>query len=225
MRFDKENLKNKIELSGFLLVYLMLFANAFITHDSAIALFSAFCGISYTILAGKGIPACYLIGVCGSVLYSYLSFVNSLWGNLLLYACYYVPMQILGFFKWNKHLKSDKNEIIKISLGPKEKIIITLIGIIMSVFAIVILKHFGDTNPIADGITTMLSIIGMYLTIRRTLEQWCIWMIVNGLSFIMWLQIALAGEKVYSTVIMWGAYFILSIYFFFTWKKEINSQV
>lgn len=224
MTIDKENSKNKIELAGFLFVYLVLFTNAFIMKDSPIALISAFCGITYTILAGKGIPSCYLIGVVGSAFYAYLSFVNALWGNLTLYAGYYIPMQILGFFQWNKHLKSDKNEIIKIRLSNKERISLFIIGAIISAITILCLIHFNDKSPVIDGITTVFSILGMYLTVRRTIEQWVVWMVVNGLSFIMWVQIALGGEKVYSTVIMWGVYFTLAIYFYFVWRRELNRE-
>ena len=220
MRIDKAKV-NKCEFYGFIIAYIILFANAYITQDSAAALISAFCGISYTILAGKGIPACYLIGVVGSAFYSYLSFHNALWGNLILYAGYYIPMQILGFFQWNMHLKDDKQEIIKISLPAKESLILSGLGISISAIVILLLIHFGDKSPYIDGITTVFSILGMYLTVRRAIEQWIIWMIVNGLSLIMWLCIALNGEKVYSTVIMWTVYFILSIYFYFTWRKEI----
>ena len=63
----------------------------------------------------------------------------------------------------------------------------------------------------------------MYLTVKRCLEQWIIWIVVNGLSFLMWFEIALNGEKVYSTVFMWGVYFILAIYFYLNWKNELNN--
>ena len=221
MTIDKEKLQNKFELTGFLFIYFVLFTNAYLMKDSPIALISAFCGITYTILAGKGIPSCYLIGVAGSALYAYLSFINALWGNLILYAGYYVPMQILGFFQWNKHLKSDKNEIVKIKLSDKERIILVITGSLLSLCTILCLIHFNDKSPVIDGITTIFSIFGMYLTVRRAIEQWMVWMVVNGLSFIMWLQIAIGGEKVFSTVIMWGVYFILSVYFYYAWKKEV----
>ena len=53
--------------------------------DSKIALISAICGISYTILAGKGKISCYLFGLCGTLCYAYLSYKNNLFGNLCLY--------------------------------------------------------------------------------------------------------------------------------------------
>lgn len=215
--------KKSIELTVFILIYVFLFGNAIIMHDSWIAIISAFCGITYTILAGKGVPICYPIGATGSCFYAYLSFASHLWGNLLLYICYYIPMQIIGFFKWNKNLKSDKYEIIKTTLSKKERITLIVFSISITILIILILAHLGDKNPVIDGITTILSILGMYLTVKRCIEQWIVWIIVNGLSFIMWLDIALKGAKVYSTVFMWSVYFILAIYFFIIWKKEIYT--
>lgn len=220
----KHNLIRKIELSLLFIVYLVLILNVIIFKDNPIAAFSAFFGITYTYLAGIGRPNCYLFGLSGSGLYSWLSFSNALWGNLALYLFYYVPMQIAGFFKWKHNLKQDKNEIIKIRLSNKERGIIFLISAICTFAFIIFLKTINDTNPIFDGITTIFSIIGMYLTVKRAIEQWIVWIIVNGLSALMWFEIAANGEKVYSTVIMWIVYFFLAIYFYITWKKELNQQ-
>ena len=212
-----------LKITGIIFVYLVLFLNAYIMQDSYIALASAFCGITYTLLAGKGNPLCYLIGLTGSVFYIYLAFSNSLWGNCLLYALYFVPMQIIGFFKWNKHLKSDKYEIIKTSLLKKENIILFSLASLVSVFVIVIFAKIGDASPIIDGITTVFSILGMYLTVRRAIEQWFVWFGVNLLSLVMWVIIALHGAKVYSTVLMWAVYVCLAVYFYESWKKELSE--
>ena len=223
MKFDKVKKQNNYELLGFILVYIILISNVIITGDSWIAFVSAFCGISYTILAGKGVPICYLIGVVGSVFYSYLSFKNALWGNLVLYACYYVPLQIIGFFLWNKNLQKGKNEIIKTSLSIKERYIYFCFATLFSIPIAYLFMYFNDTHPIIDSITTVFSVLGMILTVKRTLEQWIVWIIVNGLSFIMWLLIVIGGAKVYSTVIMWAVYFVLAIYFYINWKKDLKN--
>ena len=87
-----------------------------------------------------------------------------------------------------------------------------------------ILIYLKDKNPFFDAVTTVFSITGMYLTVKRSIEQWIFWMIVNGLSAIMWINIALGGEKVYSTIIMWSIYFFLAIYFYFSWKRELLNN-
>ena len=88
---------------------------------------------------------------------------------------------------------------------------------------ILILWYFNDKSPVFDGITTVFSVIGMYLTVKRCIEQWVAWIIVNGLSSFMWLGLILQGTKAYSTLLMWIVYFILGIYFFFVWKKEMSE--
>ena len=229
-----ENIKQfvKLELSGwsgfekfglFMILILIIFNKLFL-NDSSVAIISAFCGISYTILAGKGKISCYLFGLLGTGFYSYLAFKNSLFGNLLLYMGYYIPMQIFGIFKWRHFLDKKTNEIIKTSLRANERIIFITLAIIFSIVIMFILKIFGDSHPILDSLTTVLSIIGMYLTVKRVIEQWMVWMIVNGLSIIIWTKQMLVGEKVYSTILMWSVYLILAIYFYFKWKQELNTK-
>ena len=208
---------------AYVMVILLIVLHAIIRGDYIIAVISAICGITYTVFAGYGTPICYLFGLTGSGFYIFLSFQNALWGNLLLYLLYYIPMQTLGFFKWKENLKHGKNEIIKISISKKERLFITLSCIIVSAIAIGVLYYLHDTHPVLDGITTIVSIAGMYLTVKRAIEQWLAWIVVNSLSLVMWLNVALSGEKVYSTVMMWAVYLFLAFYFYYEWKKEINS--
>lgn len=209
------------EIIGLAIIYAAVVLNLFVFKDSLIAVFSAFFGITYTALAGKGNPKCYLFGVVGSALYGWLSLTNAVWGNFCLYILYYIPMQITGFFKWNKYLKEDKKEIIKSRLNKKEKLVLVTLTVISSLVCIYVLYLLNDTNPVIDAVATILSMAGMYLTVRRAIEQWVVWIIVNGITSIMWINIALSGEKVYSTVVMWLAYFVLAIYFYKEWKKEV----
>lgn len=223
--FIKKELQgwNNFEITGLTVVFVIIFYNAVILKDNPAAIINAICGILYTIIAGKGKISCYIFGLLGSSCYIWLAFRNAFWGNMLLYLCYYIPMQIVGIFKWKKHLKPDTGEIKKIKLNSKKRLQIIFISILGCVFTTFILYKFNDKSPIIDGITTFLSIVGMYLTVKRAIEQWMIWAIVNGLSLLMWLKLLIHGTKVYSTVLMWGVYLILAIYFYVTWKKELKS--
>ena len=118
-------------------------------------------------------------------------------------------------------MDESKEEIIKTKLSPKEALRTFIVTIIFSVIFIVFLYKFNDSNPIIDGITTIFSITGMYLTVKRAIEQWIVWSIVNAIAVIMWISIAKSGQPVCSTVVMWGVYLVLGIYFYFRWKKEV----
>lgn len=213
----------KQEIIGLSVVFFIVVFNALILHDSKAAVISAFCGILYTVIAGKGKISCYFFGLMGTSFYSYLAFKNALWGNLLLYMCYYFPMQVVGIFKWKNHLKEDTKEIIKTKLSNKERLILFIISLILCVCATFVLTYFNDSRPVFDAVTSVLSVVGMYLTVKRCIEQWIIWLVVNGLSSCMWLSLIIQGSKAYSTLVMWVVYFILAIYFLVIWKKEMKN--
>lgn len=79
----------KYERYIFPLGIIFIICLSFYLKDSKIALISAICGISYTILAGKGKISCYLFGLTGTMCYAYLAYKNELFGNLYLYMLYY----------------------------------------------------------------------------------------------------------------------------------------
>ena len=226
LEFTKKELSGwgKYERIIFPLEILLIILISIYMKDNKVALVSAVCGISYTILAGKGKISCYLFGLAGTFCYSFISFKNALYGNLALYALYYFPMQVLGIFKWKKHLKSDTQEIEKTKLSPKERVVYSLIAVFGSVILSFVLWKLNDQNPIIDAITSVFSIIGLILTVKRCIEQWYIWFVVNGLSMIMWIQAYLNGSNCFATILMWATYFVLSIYFLHTWNKEMRVR-
>ena len=224
MEFTKKELSGwgKIERIIFPLEILLIILISIYMKDNKVALVSAVCGISYTILAGKGKISCYLFGLAGTFCYSFISFKNALYGNLALYALYYFPMQVAGIFNWKKHLKADTQEIEKTKLSQKERIIYSLIAVLGSVILSFVLWKLNDQNPIIDAITSVFSIIGLILTVKRCIEQWYIWFVVNGLSMVMWIQAYLNGSNCFATILMWATYFVLSIYFLHAWNKEMR---
>ena len=192
-------------------ILLFIFILSVIIKDNIIAVISAIFGISYTILAGKGRVLCYYFGLAGTLCYSYISFRNGLFGNLALYMCYYFPMQILGIFKWQKHLKSDSREIIKTKLTVKSRLVYFITALFLTIILAFLLTALEDKNPVPDAVTTVFSVLGMLFTVKRCIEQWYVWIIVNGVSAVMWLQAYFAGSNCFATVLMWRVNNILQI--------------
>ena len=194
---------------------------SFLLNDSKIALTSAVCGILYTVIAGKGKPYCYLFGIIGTLCYCYLAYKNTLYGNLLLNGFYYLPMEIIGFFAWNKHLKKETNEIEKTYLKKSSLIILYSIIFIIGLSFAFVLKNMGDSFFVLDSFITVLSVGAMYLTVRRCVEQWIMWSVVNTLSIIVWFNIYTDGGRTFSTLLMWCCYLITGIYFYIKWQKSL----
>ena len=226
VEFIKKEFNNfgKYERILFPLVILLIIIISLIIGDNKVALVSTVCGISYTILAGKGKISCYFIGMIGTFCYSYLSFVNGFFGNLALYMLYYFPMEIIGIYKWKKHLKKETQEVIKTKLSNKERVVYLIVTSLASLFASLILKFIGDSKPFIDGFATVFSILGQFLTVKRCVEQWYVWFFVNLLSLMMWIFAYINGSNCFATILMWAIYLILSVYFLQVWKKEVYTK-
>ena len=215
---------NLFEKIFFPLEIILIIAISIILKDNKIALISAIAGISYTILAGKGKISCYIIGLCGTFCYCYLAFKNGFYGNLALYGLYFFPMQVIGLIKWKKHIEKETGSIKKTCLTTKERIFYLNAALILSLILSYILFLTNDKNPIIDSIVTILSIIAQILTVKRCIEQWYLWLIVNILTFIMWIIAYINGSNCFATIIMWATYVFLAIYFLHSWKKELTSN-
>ena len=222
----KSELQNfgRYEKTLFPLVIIMITCISIMLKDNKIALVSAICGISYTILAGKGKISCFFIGIIGTFCYSYLSFVNGFYGNLMLYALYYLPMEITGIFEWQKHLKKEVREIKKTKLNKKDRFIYFGTTFVVSILFSIVLKITGDSKPFMDALTTVFSLLGQLLTVKRCIEQWYVWFFVNLLSLIMWIYAYINGSNCFATILMWGIYTVLAVYFLLVWQREIENR-
>lgn len=214
-KFERFLLPGVIALIAVIAIYL---------KDSPVALCSAICGICATILAGKGKISCYIFGMIANICYSYISYKNHFWGNLFLNMLYYFPMQFVGISKWKNHLKKDTQEIYKTKLSRKERINFIAASLVCSLVLFVVLKQFHDLNPATDAFMTVLSIVGFILTVKRCIEQWYIWTVVNTLGVIMWIYAYINHSQCFATILMWFTYLILGIYFLKCWLKELKQS-
>lgn len=215
---------NKFEKFAFPLIIIFIFCVSLFNGDSPLAIIAAVCGITYTILAGKGKIICYFAGMCGTLCYAYLALKNGYYGNSMLYAFYYLPMEILGILKWKKHLTKDTKEVIKTKLPADKTVKLFILTAIAALLTAFILQRNGDSHPYLDSFASIFSITGMYLTVKRCIEQWYVWFFVNLLSCIMWYFAYINGAKLLSILFMWIIYLCLAVYFWYDWRKQLSGK-
>ena len=193
-------------------------------NDTKVATVHAIFGILATILAGKGKISCYVLGTIGVLCYSYLSFKNALWGTFALQVLYYLPMEFIGIFAWKNHLKKETQEVRKTRLSNKQRWLIGIGATGLSIILGIILMFYNDKFPFPDAFVTVLPIIAFYLTVKRCIEQWIVWSLVNGINIIMWLVIFVKGGNTLATLLTWSIYFCFGLYFLYQWHKELKME-
>jgi nicotinamide mononucleotide transporter len=63
----------------------------------------------------------------------------------------------------------------------------------------------------------------MVLTVKRCMEQWVLWTLVNLASIYMWYRVYLTGEGSAAVLMMWILSLINGLLFFYLWQEEIKS--
>lgn len=186
--------------------------------DGLIPIISALTGVTCVIFVSKQMIANYYVGAINVALYAFLSYQSRLYGDAMLNAFYYFPMQFIGIYMWKKN-KSNSGQVESKSLTNKQRFILVLISFVAILAYSLVLKQLGGNIPLIDATSTVLSVIAMLLMVKQYLEQWYLWVIVNTVSIIMWAVSLSQGSGDYATLLMWIIYLLNSLYGLYNWRK------
>lgn len=183
---------------------------------------AAISGVLCVVLVAKGHISNYLFGLIQTSLYAYVSFGVGYWGEVALNALYYVPMQFIGFYLWRKRrMEGSKTQVKSRNLNLSQRIWLYSICAVAVALCAWLLERYHDPAPLLDSITTVLSVVAMFLMVRTYSDQWYLWIIVNVCTITMWVMAALRGEPnawVIST--MWMVYLLNSLNGLVQWRRK-----
>jgi nicotinamide mononucleotide transporter len=225
---EKINAFVKNELSGWKLWELLWIAISTATilvlsiywGERLVGTISAISGVVCVVMTGKGKVSSYIFGMVNTVLYAYIAYGAKYYGDVMLNLLYYVPMNVVGWVMWNKHINAQTKEVEKKQMTGKWRILVFL-GAALGVYLYgLILKKMGGNLPFIDSITTVLSVVAQILCVKRFMEQWVLWIIINVASVIMWIMAFFNGGESIATLIMWSVFLLNAVFMFVKWNRE-----
>lgn len=146
------------------------------------------------------------IGIIGIIFYGILFYNNDIMGNMSLQFIFLIQ-SLYGWSKWGEDIKVSK-------LSRKKSGVNISFCIIISCIIIYTLYLNGSNNPIMDGITTGMSIVGLILMSFKKIDNWYYWIIVDILFVIFFINLNL-----YLSAITYFIFFILAIYGLKEWRQ------
>lgn len=189
---------------------------------SWLSIISGISGIWCVLLTAKKRISSYIVGLVNVIAYAWCAYLWRIYGDFMLNAFYFLPMQAVGIYYWTKKealISVDKVKGKK--LNPLTRILV-LGGSFGSVFLYkIILTKMGGNTPLLDATSTVFSVIAMILLVKRYMEQWILWIIVDVVSTVMWLNICFneGGMMNLGLAIMWVLWTVNAVYGFISWKK------
>ncbi|OOB77770.1 MAG: nicotinamide mononucleotide transporter PnuC [Epulopiscium sp. Nuni2H_MBin003] len=214
----------KFELVWLIASTLIMITLSIIWQDTPIALISGITGIIGVVLCAKGKISTYFFAVINVALYAFICYNAKLYGETMLNALYFLPMNFIGFFLWRKH-QSNGGDVIVRNLTKKGIILLTVVTAVSVIAYWQLLIFLGGHLALIDATTTIISVIALLLQVTRYSEQWILWIIVNIISIIMWVMLFMENDPSAVTMItMWSAYLINAFYGYFNWRKIASTE-
>lgn len=152
-------------------------------HNSWIYIFLEFTGVTFSIfsvlLAQKNNIWLYPIGIVSTIIYSYLTFLTSLYGDFII-NIYYTGMSCYGWYVWLSK-KDLKNKKLSITFSDKKDYFYTILWFLFTcIFSITVYFLNGklqNHSNLMDVLTTGIFFSGMYQMAMKKVENWIFWMV------------------------------------------------
>ena len=215
----------KWEVIWLLLATAVILGLSIYWKDSMTGIWAALTGIWCVILTGKGKLSSFWVGTVNTILYAVVAWQARYWGEVMLNLIYYVPMNFVGLYMWSKNMNTQTEEVVKERMSFKGSVLAYTCVIAGTLGYGVILNLMNGTLPFIDSMSTVFSIFAQFLCVKRYMEQWVLWIVVDIVTVIMWVYAFINGTGDIATVLMWSIYLINAIIMFIKWKKDTKSAV
>ena len=180
-------------------------------------------GFIYLWLEYKASIYLWLTSIIMPAIYLFVYFDAGLYADVAI-NIYYLIIGVYGWVSWRYGI-SRKNGTekydLKISHISRRQWLRLLIAYIVIHFAISFtLINFTDTDvPWFNGLTSALSIIGMWMLAKKLIEQWFVWFVVDILSAVLYFYKGLEP-----TALLYSVYAIVAILGYKKWNKLLQKQ-
>jgi len=152
----------------------------------------------------------WIYGVVGIIFYGILFFQISLYSNLFLQFVFLLQ-SLHGLWHWkNKNKECRIKKITRI-----EWILSILLITLLSIIFKYIFKN--SVSPNIDSITSSISIVALYLLMKKKIDNWILWVIADILYIYMFF---IQGN--YLSSLLYFIFLILCIIGYKKWNKKLG---
>jgi len=214
----------KWQVSWLVAATLIILGVSIYQGDTLIGILASVSGVICVILCGMGRTSNYFFGIINTILYAYSAWRAKYYGDVMLNLLYYLPTNFVGWIVWKKNMNAETNEVYKKRMSVKMDLLLLAVSV-AAVFGYAwLLKILGGNLPLVDSMSTVFSVIAQILMIRRFMEQWVVWIIVDIVSVIMWIAALKTDGASIAVLLMWTVFLINAIIMFVKWYFESKKE-
>ncbi|MBO4372580.1 MAG: nicotinamide mononucleotide transporter [Bacteroidales bacterium] len=162
----------------------------------------------------------WLTGIIMPAIYTIVYYKSGLYADFGI-QIYYIVAAIYGFMVWKFGKKDDKKAELKIvHTSARQAVVLFTISALVFIPIYLILTNFTDsTVPFFDSETTALSVVALWMLAKKHVEQWLVWIAVDGVSSGLYFY-----KGIYFTAVLYLVYTIVAVYGYKKWNLMEKQQ-
>lgn len=170
----------------------------------------------YVWLAARNNPWCWVFGAIGCAVWCYVDIVQyQLYSDAALQA-FYVVMSFVGLYQWQRGGAGQEELVVSKMAWSAHGWMIglsTAAGLILGYF---VSQNFAAAATYPDAVTTTFSVGATILLLRRKIENWLYWVIIDlAYVVIFW------SRGAYLFTLLMVIYVVMALYGYRKWRKEV----
>lgn len=184
-------------------------------------------GILYITLAAKENVWCWLFGLVNVSLFFVIAFNAQMYSDVGLQIVYF-GLTFYGWWQWVYGKKTqvqtqiqNSNALTITTTSFRLWSILIPVTLLLTAILYFLLDHFTDTDvAFWDALTTALSLTATWMTARKKLENWLVWIIADPI------YVGLLYYKGWHlSSLLFGIYTVIAVFGYFEWKRKMNFEI
>lgn len=218
-------MKNKKNMIVIIVSAIISIIIGIISKDAIIGSLILFTSIMNSYLASIGKKESYITGLISSILTSYVSLKNNLYGLFFFYLIIFAPMQVYGYINWKNN--EDDSKSVKIRAFTLKNSLIIIFACIIGSFLLGYLLTLIPNQKLAflDASSNIINLCAVILMILRFNESWWIWLFNNIIDLIIWsVTFKNNGMAAFSMFTSSLIYLIINVYGIIKWSRKLKEK-
>lgn len=188
-------------------------------------LIASLIGVTSLIYCAKGNPVGQVMMIIFSLLYGYISYSVSYYGEMVTYLGMTLPMSVFSLVSWFKNpFVKGKSEVRVNKISKKEFFLSLILTSAVTLFFYFILKFLSTANIIPGTLSVATSFLAAYLTFRRSPYFALAYAVNDIVLIILWILASLRDTGYVSVIVCFVIFLINDLYGFYNWKKMEKKQ-
>jgi len=193
--------------------------------ENYLTLFASLIGVTSLVFCAKGNPIGQALMIVFSVIYAWISYQFSYYGEMLTYLGMTLPMAVIAFVSWMKHPFQEGKAEVKIeNLKRWEWIPIVISASVVTIVFYFVLRYFHTANLGISTFSVTTSFLAVYLSFRRSQYFALAYAANDVVLIVMWILASVRDIQYMSVAVCFAVFLTQDLYGFISWRRMKRQQ-